>query len=117
MPNYPPIPVSDRLLTSQEIIVLALLYFPYLEVIHVDQIALRESGRRTAAWNNNPGVEDSRGLMQININAWPICRGWNLWDPQVNLYWAGYIWKLEGWRPWYAGRPPYLPWLDGMAQE
>jgi hypothetical protein len=102
--------LSPRLLTRYEVEVLAGLYFPYLEVDHAQQIAWRESAFETSAWNNNPGVEDSRGLYQINLLAWPQCRGWNLWDPQVCSYWAGWIFHQFGWRPWKAATPPYFPW-------
>jgi hypothetical protein len=106
----PPLSLSGRHLERIEVCALALLYFPYLEAWHAVQIAERESGFRTDAWNWNPPVEDSRGLWQINVLAWPGPGGWNLFDPQIAAYWAGWIFGREGWAPWRAAGPKPFPW-------
>jgi len=106
-----PVTLSARYLTPQEITIIGGIYWPYLELEHLRAIVNRESGFYTAAWNDNPGVEDSRGLLQINVLAWPAYRIWNLWDPQIVLYFGAVIFRAEGWRPWYTTNPPYLPWL------
>ncbi len=106
----PPISLSARTLTPQEFIIIAGLYFPYLELMHALAIGQRESGLYTAAWNWNPPIEDSRGLMQINALAWPQWAAWNHFDPQVNLYFAGLIYKSGGWLPWRADGPHPWPW-------
>ena len=104
-------PLSDRLLQRYEVALLAALYFPFGEVEHAIAVAFRESGFRTGA--HNTSGEDSRGLMQINVGpgAHPQLAAWNLFDPQVNMYFAGQLFREQGWRPWYAGSPPILPWL------
>lgn len=47
-------------------------------------VAGPESGYRPTARLNNPPIEDSRGLWQINTIAHPWTRGMNLYDPDVN---------------------------------
>jgi hypothetical protein len=46
---------------------------------------------------------DSRGLWQINVSglAHPELARFNLWDPQVNAYYAARIWRDSGWKAWY----------------
>jgi len=110
--SYPPPPLtlSGRFLTPIEVRTLALLYWPYREVEHAYQIAVRESGLYTAAWNWNLPIEDSRGLWQINVLAWPDPGKWNLFDPQIAAYWGGWIYAREGWEPWRAAGPHPFPW-------
>lgn len=104
-------PLSDRLLQRYEVALLCTLYFPFGEVEHALQIAWRESGFRTGA--HNVHGEDSRGLFQINVapGAHPQLAAWNLFDPQVNCYFAGQLFREQGWQPWRADAPPHLPWL------
>lgn len=98
--EYPPIPLSGRSLRRCEVTILAALYWPLEEIDHAVDVALLESGWYTAAWNR--AGEDSRGLWQINVvrQAHPELAGWNLWDPQVNAYFAHRIWQASGWGAW-----------------
>lgn len=92
---------DDRLLTRQEITALAGLYFPQDQVTNAVNVANLESGWRTGAWNADG--EDSRGLWQINVvdAAHPEMAKWNLFDPQINAYFAGRIYAAAGnWRDW-----------------
>jgi hypothetical protein len=99
--DYPPITLSARTLLKVEVYALALLYWPWDEVDNAVNVAELESGFATAAWNNHG--EDSRGLWQINVGpgAHPDLRNENLFDPQVNSYYAGLIWRHSGWAAWY----------------
>ncbi len=100
-PPYSLTPLSDRLLRRCEVSALAALYFPLAEIDNAVNIAELESGWRTGAWNNE--AEDSRGLWQINVGpgAHPAYAQHNLFDPQINAYFAGIIWRESGWRAWY----------------
>lgn len=100
-PPYGPIPLSARVLRRCEVSALAALYFPLEEIDNAVNIAELESGWNTGAWNT--AGEDSRGLFQINVSpgAHPDLRRDNLWDPQVNSYYAAAIWRSSGWRAWY----------------
>lgn len=44
--------------------------------------------------------EDSRGLWQINVLAWPQYAARDLYDPRTNAEAALAIWRAAGWRPW-----------------
>lgn len=94
-------PLSARTLRRCEVTSLALLNWPLEEVDNAVDVAQLESGWNTAARNTDG--EDSRGLWQINVapNAHPQLAEWNLFDPQVNAYFAGRIWSTSGWRAWY----------------
>jgi hypothetical protein len=99
--DYPPITLSARVLLKAEVWALAAIYWPYDEVENAVNIAQLESGFATAAWNNRD--EDSRGLWQVNIapGAHPDLKHENLFDPQVNAYYAAAIWRHSGWAAWY----------------
>lgn len=99
--EYPPIPVTPRVLRRCEVMALAMLYWPLEEIDHAANVAYLESEYDTAAWNRDG--EDSRGLWQINVwaLAHPELARFNLWDPQVNAYYAAQIWRASGWRAWY----------------
>jgi hypothetical protein len=96
-----PCPLTPRTLRRCEVSALAALYFPLEDIDNAVEIARLESGWRTSAWNT--AGEDSRGLWQINVadNAHPQLRDSNLFDPQVNAFYAGRIFALSGWRAWY----------------
>lgn len=70
------------------------------------RIAMRESGGNPRAHlvvtQPAPGFgrEDSRGLFQINVLAWPQYASRNLYDPAVNAATALEIYRVRGWRPW-----------------
>jgi len=106
-----PLPDSDRQLQDYEWLLLAALYFPFGEVPHTLQIIHREGGGRTGAHNYNPPIEDSRGPLQLNVLAWPMCLAYNQYDPQVNLYFGGQIFRIYGWEPWRADGPHPWPWV------
>lgn len=97
---YPPIPLSARILRRCEVGALAALYFPLEQIDNAVDVARLESGFDTGAWNNQG--EDSRGLWQINVDpaAHPGLAEYNLFDPQVNAYFAAEIWQASGWRAW-----------------
>lgn len=99
--EYPVLPLTPRTLRRAEVTALAMLYFPYPEVDNAVEVGYLESGWQTAAWNRNG--EDSRGVWQINVDsrAHPELARFNLFDPQVNAYYAGLIWHSEGWQAWY----------------
>mgnify|MGYP001584764647 CR=1 FL=1 len=94
-------PLSARTLRRAEIYALATLYWPLEEVENAVNVCYLESGFRTHAHNQNN--EDSRGLWQINVvsEAHPELAAWNLFDPQINAYFAAKIWRDSGWRAWY----------------
>jgi len=99
--DYPPIPLSPRTLRRSEVTIIAAMYFPLEEVDNAVDVCRLESGYNTAAWNNDG--EDSRGLWQINVGpgAHPDLKKDNLFDPQVNGFYAGLIFRNSGWRAWY----------------
>jgi hypothetical protein len=96
-----PCPLTPRTLRRCEVSALAALYFPLAEIDNAVNVAELESGWRTSAWNTQG--EDSRGLWQVNVadGAHPQLRNVNLFDPQVNAFYAGRIWAESGWRAWY----------------
>lgn len=106
-----PCPVTARVLLRWEITILALMYWPGDEVQNAVDVCWLESGFQTAAHNSNG--EDSRGLWQINVvsAAHPSLAGLNLFDPQVNAYYAYRIWQSSGWGAWFnsAGALGLLP--------
>jgi hypothetical protein len=92
---------DDRVLTEDEVRALAAIYWPANEVQNAVDVSRCESiGFHTGAWNRKG--EDSRGLWQINVaaGAHPQLAQYNLFDPQVNAYWAHNIWASSGWGPW-----------------
>lgn len=93
------LPVSDRVLTRTEVTLLLAAYFPATIVDHMADIAFLESGYHTAAWNQNG--ENSRGLLQINLDAWPQFGEWNLFDPQLNCFFAKQVYDRQGYAAWY----------------
>jgi hypothetical protein len=99
--EYPPLPLTPRRLLRCEISALASLYWPLADIDNAVDVAWIESGFQTAAWNRDN--EDSRGLWQINVSglAHPELARFNLWDPQVNAYYAARIWRDSGWKAWY----------------
>lgn len=94
-------PLSSRQLIRAEVVALAGLYFPADQVENAVNVAQLESAFWTAA--RNTSGEDSRGLWQINVGegAHPHLAKWNLFDPQINAYFAFDIWQSSGWRAWY----------------
>lgn len=99
--DYPPITLSARVLLKSEVWALAMIYWPWTEVENAVNVAFLESRFQTAAWNNQG--EDSRGLWQINVaaGAHPDLKRDNLFDPQVNAYYAALIWRHAAWTAWY----------------
>jgi len=99
--TFPPISLSARTLRRCEVTMLAAMYFPLEQIDNAVNVAQIESGWNTGAWN--PQGEDSRGLWQINVGpaAHPQYAAWNLWDPQINAYFAHLIWRASGWAAWY----------------
>jgi hypothetical protein len=94
-------PQTPRTLQYYEVWGLAALYWPGREVKHAVDVAFLESGFQTHARNTNG--EDSRGLWQINVDpaAHPDLAQYNLFDAQVNAYFAYRIWLSSGWAAWY----------------
>ena len=80
---------------------LAAMYWPLAEVDNAVDVAEIESGWRTHAHNTDG--EDSRGPWQINVvpAAHPELAVWNLFDPQINAFFAAQIWRESGWAAWY----------------
>jgi len=94
-------PISNRQLRRSEVTLLAALYWPLEEVDHAVDVARLESTFWTGAHNTDG--EDSRGLWQLNVavDADPGLAAYNLFDPQVNAYFAARLWRSRGWHPWY----------------
>lgn len=94
-------PVTGRTLRPHEVYLLAAMYWPYEEISNAVAVAGLESSFRTDAHNTNG--EDSRGIWQINVaqGAHPHLSAVNLFDPQVNAYYAYRIWQGSGWKAWY----------------
>lgn len=101
MSPYPNLPPTVRTLRRAEVTLLAALYWPLDEIDNAVDVARLESAYSTGAWNITG--EDSRGLWQINVGtgAHPHLAGVNLFDPQVNAFYAAVIWRESGWRAWY----------------
>lgn len=95
------VPLNARTLKRAEVYALAIMYWGVEEADNAVAICYLESGFNTAA--HNLQGEDSRGLWQINVvpGAHPQLADANLFDPQVNAYWAYQIWCKAGWRAWY----------------
>lgn len=99
--EYPVLPLTPRTLRRCEVSALAALYWPLEQIDNAVDVARLESGWATEAWNNTG--EDSRGLWQINVSAaaHPTYVAYNLFDPQVNAWFAASIWRASGWAAWY----------------
>lgn len=52
----------------------------------------------------NDSIEDSRGLMQINVKANPDMLVYDLFNPQQNLQAAYIIYKRQGWQAWTCAK-------------
>lgn len=89
---------NNRLLTEAEITGLVSIYWPANEVAHAKAVSLCESGLWTGAWAWEK--EDSRGLFQINVEAHADMGQYDLFDAQINCYWAHALWAAQGWGPW-----------------
>lgn len=87
-----------RILTDREVAGLAAIYWPSPEVARALEVSRCESGLNTGAWAYMG--EDSRGLWQLNLRAHPQFAAWNLFDPQINAYFAYHLWATQGWGPW-----------------
>lgn len=95
------VPLTPRVLKRAEVYGLALMYWGADQADNAVAVAYLESSFFTAA--HNLQGEDSRGLWQINVvpGAHPNLADCNLFDPQVNAYWAYQIWRESGWAAWY----------------
>jgi len=60
-------------------------------------VCMAESGGNPGARNHRPGIEDSRGLWQVNWLAHPRYDGEALYDPGYNAQAALDIWRGSGW--------------------
>lgn len=89
---------DQRRLLDFEVAGLAAIYWPAQEVVRALEVARCESGLNTGAWAQVG--EDSRGLWQLNLRAHPQWAPWNLFDPQINAYFAYHLWAIAGWGPW-----------------
>jgi hypothetical protein len=87
-------------LVEHEVSGLFAIYWPPVEVPRAVEVSRMESGFWTGAWNYTG--EDSRGLLQLNIQAHPEMATWNLFDPQINAYFGYHLWLQQGWGPWTA---------------
>jgi len=89
---------NNRQLVSAELRAFAAMYWPSSQVQNAIDIAECESGGWTGAWAFEG--EDSRGLFQLNVEAHPDLLTYDLFDPQINAYFASGLWLREGWAPW-----------------
>jgi len=89
---------NNRTLTRAEIEGLAGVYWPASEIKNVAAVAWCESGWQTGAWAYIG--EDSRGLLQLNVEAHLEMGQYDLFDPQINFYFAYVLWSEQGWNPW-----------------
>jgi hypothetical protein len=83
------------ILNSQQVI--SYLYNAGFKGVHLEaalKICYCESGFNTNA--HNTAGEDSRGLMQINVDAHPEYANLNLFDPQINANCAYEIFVQSG---------------------
>lgn len=74
------------------------------------QIAKRESGGDTGAYNYNPATrDDSHGLWQINVrpDANPRYASWDLSNPELNAQAARELYNAAGPSPWSTYQPAY----------
>ena len=87
-------------------------YFPAAEQATAYGVCVCEShGVATAHCLDCAGVaEDSRGPMQINVDAHPQFAGWNLYDVSTNAQAALQVWKSQGWNAWST-------YANGCAQQ
>lgn len=94
-------PLTERQLRRCEVTALCSLYFPLEEIDNAVNVFQLESGWHTGA--HNLAGEDSRGVGQINVaaGAHPELAVYNLFDPQVNIYFCGVIWRKSGWEAWH----------------
>ncbi len=91
---------DDRVLVEAEVQGLCSIYWSGQLIEQAVRIAQAESGFHTGAWRHT-AVEDSRGLFQINVLAWPQFYEFNLFDPQICAYFARRIYDAAGgWSPW-----------------
>ena len=93
---------NNRQLTPAEVLGIATIYWGTAQAPNALKIAEAESGLWTGAWAT--WLEDSRGLWQINVNAWPAYCQYALEDPQICAYFAYQIWKSQGWCPWSTAK-------------
>lgn len=93
----PPGP-DNRLLVAAESEGLVAIYWPFEQRYNAWLVANCESGWWTGA-HADVG-EDSRGVFQLNVLAHPELAAWNLYDPQINAYFAYQLWQQQGWSPW-----------------
>ena len=79
-------------------------------------VCMAESGGNPGARNHRPGIEDSRGLWQVNWLAHPRYDGEALYDPGYNAQAALDIWRGSGWQAWGAYTAgSYRRYLTGAA--
>lgn len=104
---------SGDILTADQLRALfADVGWPAKELERAVRIAKRESGGNPRAHlivsDPKPGFgpEDSRGLFQINVLAWPQYIVRDLYNARVNAATALEIWRRAGWKPWRATAGP-----------
>jgi hypothetical protein len=93
---------NSRILQESEVLGLAYLYWPSNQWENATKIAKCESGYETGAWAYIG--EDSRGLWQLNVEAHPEMGQYDLFDPQINAYFAHKLWAEQGWGPWTCAK-------------
>ena len=89
---------NNRQLTSHDVTRLTEMFWPPGEQANARAIAFAESAYWTGAWSYIG--EDSRGLWQLDVDAYVEMEGWDLFDPQLNAYFAYLQWTTEGWAAW-----------------
>jgi hypothetical protein len=110
-----PTTTAKKKLTRAQLVALARdAGFPEAEVEHAADIAMRESGGNPSAVLDTRGrtdlpkgqlPENSIGLWQINLLAWPEFSRAELLNAKGNARAALKIWKRAGWAPWSTHRP------------
>lgn len=105
---------ARRKLTRRQLVALAKeVGFPDSEVDRAADIAMRESGGNPSAVLDTRGKtdlppgqipENSIGLWQINLLAWPEFTKQELLNPKSNARAALKIWKKAGWSPWSTAK-------------
>ena len=75
-------------------------HFPREEWENAAVIAQCESGFNPLAHNDNPGVEDSRGVWQINVRSNDDLSDLDLWSVDGNAQAARIIYSRQGWGAW-----------------
>lgn len=83
-------------------------------------IALAESGGNSDARNNNPPVEDSRGLWQINVLAHPWAAAQNMYNPSTNAAAAVRVYQgrsstFNAWSTYTSGA--YLAYMGSGSRD